>query len=270
MSGFISWDPPGEIPDGIPGWPEEFTTRPGLEFIQSPNQLDALWWEHRFGEPHELTPATMAAKLFDGLPGDRQEYAYQYIDHLDEAFLVNVKAEQGAIEIWGSGVALELRKQTLLWDKVESYQRGLGIGKKLGLNLLSCAKDFKLPVIEVQTENVGSHLWAEAGFFPNSTGWHLLRFELFKRLATVERYASTSSAKILRDIVSGTNLKPDPKDIKVIAELPDLVPARHTRSYRPDGMARLGQEMLVGLNWSGRLDISVKANERRLEQWLKS
>jgi len=270
MSGFIPWESPGKIPDDITGWPAEFTKRPGLEFVRTPSPLDALWWDHRFGKPYDLTPTDMAETLFAGLPAADHAYAYEYIDHKDESFLLSARGNRGDVEIWGGGVALELRKDTLLWDKVESYERGHGVGKKMAGNLLACAKRFKLPYIEVNTENVCSHLWADAGFYPHDAVWLALRLDLWRRFLEVRPHASQRSLEILEKIITATGGSSNPRLIQAIARLPDLVPARHTRDPRSDGSARLGQDMLVGLNWSGKLDVSVAANEERLAEWLKS
>lgn len=259
------WEPPGSIPARIPGWPDDFRPQHGLSFRVPPSALDALWWHHRYGAPHGLTPLGMSKMLFAGLPGE-QLYDVRYIDHLDESFEIGAEGREGGVTIWVAGVALELREDRILWDRLESTGRGRGLGRIMARHLLDAATALDIRKLAIVTEDVGSYLWAEAGFIPDRVVWGLLRQSLYGRLIGLQRHLSARSARILHRIV--TDPGSDPGDIRIVASLDDVVPAQHARNAMAQGTARLGQEMLVGLRWSGGIDITIQSHRQRLEEWL--
>lgn len=260
------WIPPGTIPDDIPGWPDKFRNDNRLRFELEPSQMDAVWWADRFVGTYGLFPVDMAEKLFKAAPGEKT-YTYRYIDYLEESFELYADGfgSNGA-RIWFSNAALELHDDHFVWDTVKSYDRGLGVGRAIAGSLYSAAMEFGLNRITVATEDIGSFLWAEAGFTPDLGSWPGVKADLYQRYVANKRHMSQRSMGIIEGILTDPT-KDNPASIHMIATLEDLVPARVTRDPRNPDRVALGKEMLVGLRWVGGLELSIEAQRQRFEEW---
>jgi hypothetical protein len=170
--------------------------------------------------------------------------------------------------IWYSNAALELLDDRFLWDMVRADQRGMGVAKKIAKNLYDATLEFGLSRITVATEDVGSYLWARAGFIPERASWQGLKVDLYRRFVSLRRHMSQDSARLVEGIIAG-DAHDDPFLVQVIARLDDRVPARVTRDPMNPEMVELGKEMLVGLHWVGNLDVATEIRRRRFEEWLR-
>lgn len=269
----MAYGPPGAIPQGPDGWPGLYEDGDRLTFARSLTVEDAEWWYGKFVAPDELGlhPLAMAKSLFGDMPGE-PDFHYRTVDPARDSFELAANADGRAGSVWHAGVALELRMDRILWDDVGTGQRGQGLGKKMAASLLATADRLKVSRLDITTEHVGSYLWAEAGFIPTEITWRTLLVDLRTRLARVQGAISPRSHGILRRILSPGPGPVHPGDIRLVAQLDDIVVPGATRDPANPTAVRLGRELLVGLNWTGGLDISKDGpgawQRRRLEEWL--
>ncbi|MEE7490424.1 hypothetical protein [Methylobacterium oryzae] len=269
----MAYGPPGEIPQGPEGWPRLYEDGNRLTFARPLTVEDAEWWHARFVAPDDLDlhPLAMAQALFAGMPGE-PGFEYRSVEPSRDSFELAAEADGRAGSVWHAGVALELRMDRILWDDVGTKQRGLGLGKKMAASLLATADRLKVTRLDITTENVGSYLWAEAGFIPTEIAWRTLLGEIRKRLGMVQGEISQRSRGILQRILYPGSGALQPGDIRLVAQLDDVVSPRAARDPANPTAVRLGKELLVGLNWVGGLDISEgrpgPSERQRLEEWL--
>jgi hypothetical protein len=269
----MAYGPPGAIPQGPNGWPGLYENGGRLTFARPLTVEDAEWWHGKFVAPDDLNlhPLAMAESLFGDMPGE-PDFHYRTLDPSTDSFVLAADANGRLGSVWHAGVALELQMDRILWDDLGTEQRGQRLGKKLAASLLATADRLDVSRLDITTEHVGSYLWAEAGFIPTEIVWQTLLVDIRMRLVRVEGTISPRSRAILDRILLPGSGPLHPGDIRLVAQLDDLVVPVAARDPSNLTAVRLGQELLVGLNWTGGLDISKSgprdSQRGRLEEWL--
>ena len=257
----------GDVPQQVTGWPEKFRNQGNFRFHTPPDISDAVWWNRRFVPTSGLYPAELAEQLFRGMPGELHVVFNRLHAARDVVELVAVGREKGE-PVWEAGFTLE--GSILRWDDIATDRRGMGLGRRMGRNVLDVATRLRSKRLEICAQATGSFLWAQAGFIPDDATWKGVRADLHRRVARLRLEVTAASLRILDRVLMPPKGQADPGDIRIVAALRDEIVSPDPRHPSGSRKERLGKELLIGLCWTGGLDLSNEQQRRRLEEWLAS
>ncbi len=167
--------PPGNIPDPVDGWPDEFSTDGMVSFETPVIRAAARWWSENFVvNGRTLFPRDIADRLAQSLPG-KPRCIFTAVSPGAGRVSVELESFDGsANRIWFSGQSIELVPDRRIFSDLvfvsETRQRE-GTGRRIMSNCYGLARDLALNQLALSASWVGAYSWLRLGFVPTPEDW---------------------------------------------------------------------------------------------------
>lgn len=224
--------------------------REQVDVICPISQSEVDWWFDRFEvEGRQRSPKDMCSSLSTGL-----EYFHLFkllvIDRRRNRTTLRIEGKTADAKVYAAERSVEFSSLALSQDflEIEPPFRGKGIGTILARNCHEVARELRLARLLVTAVDIGSYVWARAGFLPTAESWQsnnclgqiLSCLDLISDLGWRDRNLIYS------------RLKPeDPEGLWFVSDLLDVV----TSPYPPHAKLPLGKILLIDskATWRGEL-----------------
>ena len=139
---------------------------------------------------------------------------------------------------------------------IESAAQGQGLGRIFLANSMEIYQKMGIKKISVlAASDAGAYVWARFGFTPHQEEWLDVRSEISDTLDRLKKNMDPELVKTTQMILTSK----DPKAIWLIADLRTMI------NGQP-----LGRQLLAGLGWSGRLDMTDPASMDRFNAYVRT
>jgi hypothetical protein len=266
----MSWDDLNKslLPE-VPGWPERYRGSSRLKFAREMSEDDARWWHSTFVQAHNLYPEDVAEKLAGPAPGEFS-FRYDFIEPLDQSFMLSMEGKEGNRQIWFQASEVRLKDRFVYADRmdVDAEFRGRQTAQKLMSGIADFALTMDCRRIELVAQDIGGYLWATAGCLPVGS-WIGIKSAVVSRLGRLlarREISADTAARVNRLLEAGER---DPRMIWAIARLRQEVISSHARSLSDPPKIALGKELLIGVEWKGEIDFDKRFSRLAFHKFLR-
>lgn len=260
--------PTGDMPYGVPGWPDGFAATDHVKFAEPMTIEDARWWSQTFkvGD-RPLYPTNIAERLARGLPGKLNCFISAVIPAQGRVSLELHGVDDSMNRLWFLGETLWFEPDRHMFSdlvEVTSSLQGRGLGKRMMRNCFDLATDLALDDLRLKASWAGTYAWLKFGFVPTKKDWEgELKVRLTERLLEFNSQISRSTFNQMLKLLGSDN----PRAAWLIADEATLV-----QVVGQNNPVKLGRALLAynGAPWNGILKIGDLVSEQRFKDYLES
>lgn len=221
----------------------DFTRTPNISLDSSPDCLE------KWNRLVKKSPKEFMALLENNLEQD----VFADIKFFSEDNgSIHIEVMDGEDLLANCSLDFDFSRKRLSINLINVQDQGKNLGTALTENILELSDQIGLYSVSLETEDIGGYYWAKVGFLPTNSAWEELKEQIQNDLSTLHDTLSEKSRFQLTNILSEN----DPQAIWELADLSEEV-----------GDSKLGQQLLIGKKWDGRLYLGDEIQEERYKSY---